>query len=173
VTVWSIQHAAVVKTLDHGCTLHGSWARVDPAFDMAYRWMCLQMHLRLGCPPPQLPPVWVWRDRPDLRRVAHLEPETPGVLLELDVDPEQVLWSDFDGWHFVLARDYVGDDRPEGAASDTDTRESWPRIFDLPAMAELFAKPGWVGPHHVQRVQGCVCEIQPADVVWATRFTAH
>jgi hypothetical protein len=55
------------------------------------------------------------------------------VLLTLDVAPERVLISDYEGWHFVLNRSYLGLDEVDFDNNESASNEaimlSWERIF--------------------------------------------
>ena len=47
-------------------------------------------------------PVWIWIKKPDMRHSGHFEGGTKCVRLTLEIDPKNVLGSDFDDWHCVL-----------------------------------------------------------------------
>ena len=96
-----------------------------------YNWMVDQMKKRLpnyNCEYP----IWLWLKRPDLRYGGHLEKGLRGVLLEVDIDENDVLLSDFIAWHCVLNNDFlsISEDEENGITNITK-EESWERIFDL------------------------------------------
>jgi len=46
---------------------------------------------------------------PDLRSCGHLPRGIPGIRLELEVEEERVLLSDFSMWHAVLNQTYLAE----------------------------------------------------------------
>lgn len=90
-----------------------------------YKWMYSQMTKRIKDFDNSM--IWVWTERPDLRRSGYLNKGEKGVLLEIGIDEEQVLLSDFEMWHNVLM------DMPITIYDDEDIEKekSWERIFDF------------------------------------------
>ena len=106
--VWTIQPVEVLARLTAARVLCVDLACVPKEFRCAYDWMCAQMKQRLHQYYGHFP-WWGWYSpRPDLRHSGHLERGTKGVRLELEIDPNEVLLSDFDAWHSVLNRGYLG-----------------------------------------------------------------
>ncbi|MBC7099393.1 DUF3841 domain-containing protein [Candidatus Bipolaricaulota bacterium] len=165
--VWTIQPVEVLEQLEAEEVLYADLAYIPEEFRHAYDWMRAQMKRRiLGYRGHY--PWWGWHSpRPDLRRSGHLPRGTQGVCLELELDPHEVLLSDFDVWHVVLNRGYLalGEDeeeewyqRLEAAVPDSrirplpepwwsDMLSSWERIFDLEALA---ASEYWRGERYIQ-----------------------
>ena len=166
--VWTIQSVEVLAQLKEERVLHADPVRVPKEFRQAYGWMRAQMKQRL----PHYDghhPWWGWYSpRPDLRHSGHLARGTQGMRLELELDPAEVLLSDFDAWHAVLNRGYLGfseaeDDawygRFEAAVPNrwtwpppepwySDILTSWERIFDLET---LTASEYWQSePRYIQ-----------------------
>lgn len=148
----------------------------------AYDWITAKLALQDTSPEPNALPVWVWQRfdsaRPDLRRHR---PYSPGVLLELEVNPARVLLSDFDLWHASLNGHLLGTDQEDKAFDlecqrrgfsghdtfwqDTELAEqvmkSWERCLDLDWYA-----PDWFGvPRDRKKIQGVIWEIRPEDLV--------
>lgn len=91
-----------------------------------YLWMISQMAKRVKEYNGEYP-IWLWTTRPDLRRSAHLERGTKGVLLEMIIPEERVLLSDFQAWHLVLMDIPILSYEEE----NIDKEKSWERIFDF------------------------------------------
>jgi len=166
--VWTIQPVEVLARLTAARVLYADPACVPKEFRCAYDWMRAQMGRCLPHYDGHFP-WWGWHTpRPDLRQSGHLPRGVQGVRLELEIDPNQVLLSDFDAWHSVLNRGYLGlseaeDDawygRFEAAIPNrwawplpepwySDILTSWERVFDLEALA---ASEYWQpGPRYIQ-----------------------
>ena len=105
----------------------------------SYNWMSQQMRMRISEPPHGVQyPVWLWhtwegnRKRPDMRKSAYAAPNTPIVLLTVEIPDEMVLLSDIDRWNIVMNGHYVAvgaDD--DSSHSLKEIYESWNRIFDV------------------------------------------
>ena len=61
---------------------------------------------------------------PDLRSSGHLQSGTLGIRLELQVDPTDVLLSDFDLWHYVLNYWYLPSSAKDGDKFERTLREA-------------------------------------------------
>lgn len=121
-------------------------------FAESYDWLVRQMEKRIG-PRPEgvIYPVWAWyqygnRQKPDLRseRWSNGSPGEKLACILLEVPDQEVLLSDFGGWHFVLGGLVpISDSEEESdqleAYLDTLTEkdqkaflsENWERIFDI------------------------------------------
>jgi len=115
--------------------LEGNKNYVYEEFLKAYLWMMNQMRKKLSLYNGEYP-VWLWLERPDLRCGGYLNPGEKGVLLEIYIDEERVLLSDFYLWHCVLNNDAVADDEDEWelirqGKSHITIEQSWERIFDV------------------------------------------
>lgn len=94
-----------------------------------YLWLVNQMCDRVGKQPDGVHfPVWAWHTynskhkKPDLRHRGYQEPGSKCVCMEIDIPSDQVLLSDFDGWHFVLGDFYYYQDDSE---EEFDRIEEW------------------------------------------------
>ena len=147
-------------------------------------------------------PIWVWqqwenraRRRPDLRAAGHLPKGTRGVRVEIQVQDNCVLLSDFDLWHYVLNYWYLPRTENEGEAFERrlaraglspvgcnhgnpphsarfrrEIEKSWERIFDL---SWTDAGHRIVFPLKKRSIQGTVWELLLTDVVEIKEFTAR
>jgi len=166
--VWTIQPVEVLAQLEEERVLYADPAYIPKEFRQPYNWMRAQMGRRLPCYDSHYP-WWGWHTpRPDLRQSGHLPHGTQGVRLELEINPIEVLLSDFDAWHGVLNSGYLGLNEEEDEAwyrrfeAAVPNRWSWPppepwysdiltsweRVFDLEALA---ASEYWQpGPRYIQ-----------------------
>jgi len=166
--VWTIQPVEILARLTAARVLYADPACIPKEFRHAYDWMRAQMGRCLPYYDGHFP-WWGWRTpHPDLRQSGHLPRGTQGVRLELEIDPNEVLLSDFDAWHSVLNRGYLGlseaeDEawyrRFEAAVPNrwvwpppepwySDILTSWERVFNLEALA---ASEYWQSePRHIQ-----------------------
>lgn len=166
--VWTIQSLTVLARLEKEQILYAEPAHIPEEFRQAYDWMRAQMERRIPGYGGHYP-WWGWYSpRPDLRQSGYLPRGTHGVRLELELDPAQVLLSDFDAWHVVLNRGYLALSEEEDeawyrrfamAVPDrwvwpppepwfSDIINSWERIFDLEALA---TSDDWgAGPRFIQ-----------------------
>ena len=108
--VWTIQTADVLRSLRRDGVWHANPPYIDEPWSNAYEWMSQQLAQRVGPSPHGVnTPVWVWRQWrnaerpiPDLRGRGHVPQGELGVRLELDIDPNRALFSDFEQWHYAL-----------------------------------------------------------------------
>ncbi len=187
--VWTIQPVEVLERLEAEQVLYADPARIPEEFRHAYDWMRAQMERRIPGYRGHYP-WWGWHSpRPDLRRSGHLPRGTRGVRLELELEPAEVLLSDFDAWHAVLNWGYLAlseDEeevwyrRFEAAVPDrfrrawplpepwwSDILSSWERIFELEALA---ASGYWRGERYIQATFEA---LRLADVRRCTPFVAR
>jgi hypothetical protein len=202
--VWTIlTRVAWEQMLRKGC-LRASRRHAEKDMLPSYDWIAGQMERRLSVPRPYKTavPIWVWvqwegqaRRRPDLRGGGHLPSGTPGIRLELEVQDDRVLLSDFDLWHYVLNYWYLPKTEAQGdaferklahaglslvgcnhsnplphAAFRRELEESWERIFDL-----SWTDPGYriTSPLKKRSIQGTLWELLATDVAAVTEFTAR
>jgi hypothetical protein len=201
--IWSILTEQAWDELQQKGRLAANSRHVDNEDLAAYAWMVSQMERRLTIPKPSddTMPIWAWwqwlgdRHRPDLRAGWHLPKGTRGVRVELHVENDRVLLSDFELWHYVLNYWYLPKSEKEGESFEKkltrvglsvhgcshqkplahvkfrrEVERSWERIFDL----------SWTDPEHniVHRardrsIQGTMWELLLEDVVDTTEFTAR
>jgi hypothetical protein len=193
VRIWTIQPAGLYEVLKAKHVLFVDGRRCARSFPHAYQWMIEQMRRRL--PPSKARfPWWGWyrydgirRPKPDLRASAHLPTGRRGVRIELCVDDNQVLLSDFINWHAVLNHGFLGRDETEHEQFRREEekvgcypwaqypeplrsriRTSWERIFDL-GTREHDGR----GRFHPTMIQATFWELRHKDVTDVTSFTAR
>lgn len=127
---------------------------------------------------------------PDLRASGHLPSGTVGVRLELDVDPDDVLLSDFELWHYVLNYWYLPRSLSDGnrferklqaqgscyyrskplpdANYHDEIVASWDRIF-----AVDWAQRGLASPRKKKSIQACMWQIRLDTVRRESEFKAR
>lgn len=131
-------------------------------------------------------PVWAWyridgkNARPNCRSNEYRQYQATE-LLELEVPDEQVLLSDFDGWHDVLNRCYHDGSKTEqeydeawswyeslqAEEQERVKRESWNGIFDIDPIIET----EWC--HRGLYVQAVFWEIKPEYIKKVTRLKGY
>ena len=121
--------------------LEGNKDYIWDYFLKAYSWMMDQMERRIPSYKGEFP-VWLWAERPDLRRGGYLNPDERGILLQVNIEEERVLLSDFESWHSVLMDGPVSDNEEEWEAIEQgkyhiSKEKSWERIFDIKKEKEI------------------------------------
>lgn len=185
--VWTIQPVEVLERVEAEQVLYADPTYILEEFRHAYDWMHVQMERRIPGYQGHYP-WWGWHSpRPDLRRSGHLPRGSRGVRLELELDPHEVLLSDFDAWHAVLNQGYLALSEEEDEAwyrqfeAAVPERWAWPlpepwrsailfsweRIFDLKVLA---ASEYWRGEHYIQATFEA---LRLADVRKCTPFVAR
>ena len=160
VRLWTIQPLHVWEKLRQMGAL---W--VDPGTDEfshefreSYDWMCRQMRRRL----PEYEghyPWWAYDYKLDLRSFRYQSGTGRQVLLELALPPEQVLFSAYGAWHFVLGPSYL----PyalDNEGWECEDNACWERIFDVDDLRDT------------NTIQACFERLELNDVVTVTEFTA-
>lgn len=134
----------------------------------SYHWMMEQMEKQLPNYEGEYP-IWVWTERPDLRRSAHLEKGMKGVLLKIELDEQDVLLSDFQAWHVVLNRTYFDLELDEDVRiiEDDEIEKSWEMIFELNTLKQ---HPNW-GPS--LDLQGVTGKISIEKIKYVKKFIAR
>lgn len=184
--VWTIQPYEVYQQLMKNGVFYCDPAKSENLeydnFQLAYKWMIQKMIKKVGLPPEGIrTPIWAWyrsnnftHKRPDFRRWKGFD---DAVCIELDVPEEQVLLSDFEGWHFVLndwfyssaTSDEEWDKCDKWFDSLNESKKvqvkekSWQRIFDITPRRGEWIQNGFA-------VQGCFWEIKKEQVRTAWRL---
>ena len=193
--LWTIQTEAAYRRLITDGQLIADAASCDPDFARPYEWMLGEMKRRLRSerPTPDAT-LWAWsrwdppsRNRPDLRSRGHLLPGASGYRIELDVNADDFLLSDFNLWHYVLnywyvptcerdndlfdskhnAHRYDWDHPPSPDVHDLIAK-SWDRIFDLDWWNEYVT-----GPPSERPVQATLWRIERSMVRCAQSFVGR
>lgn len=178
---WTVQAPDVMAVLRTGSVWRAGEARVEPSWIPAYRWMAGEMRDRLGAPAERSQmPIWVWcqwrgasRPRPDLRSPGHLPAGANGVRIEIELDEERVLRSDFGLWHYALNGWYLPQSLVDECEFDARPdrrriRPSWRRMFDLE-----WCDRRYTTARADKSIQGVIWELRPQDVRRSTGFVAR
>ncbi|MDQ1146528.1 hypothetical protein QE429_003355 [Bacillus sp. SORGH_AS 510] len=133
-TYWTIQTIDAWENAKQLGFLSGDPNKIWPEFSDAYNWMMQQMKKKIPKYTGEYP-IWLWTEKPDLRRYGHLNKGERGVLLKVEIEDSRLLLSDFMAWHSVIYNTYFFIDEDEDHLFYTSNRtaieESWQRIFDL------------------------------------------
>ncbi|KNY25486.1 DUF3841 domain-containing protein [Pseudobacteroides cellulosolvens] len=142
---YSIQDLNAWTEAQHRGYLIGNEKYVWEEFLRPYHWMMSQMLKRIPEYNEEYP-IWLWPEKPDLRRSGHMERGKKAILIEVELPDSKVLLSDFQAWHCVL-NDYPILDYDDEII---DMELSWERIFDLEYLRK---HPDW-GMLDIQGVTG-------------------
>lgn len=178
-TLWTIQHEDAFAELKRTGVLRADGAHLmfGGEYRRAYDWMAMQLRRRIGPPPEGARyPLWAWyqwegaRKRRDLRCSGYAPRGTPMVQLTFEIGEAEVLLSDFDAWHLVLAGDYLADselDWENFRGGEAETAASWERIFDLDRHT-----PGWDTPPQERSIQAVFWELRWSQIRKTEHFIA-
>lgn len=100
-------------------------------------------------------PVWLWIEKPVLRKRGYIEKGTEGVLVEVEIDTSSVLISDFMAWHSVLNDEFIVMSAEEEIMFENELinvlkEKNWERIF---CIEELRNNEFWKGKQLLQAVK--------------------
>jgi hypothetical protein len=196
--LWTIQPFAIWEALERSGELVATSEFVEKDYLFAYHWMVGQMIKRLAIRPHLgRMPIWAWyqyrgrnRRRPDLRSTAHLPRAMRGARIEFVAEPEEVLLSDFELWHYVLNCCYLPCSYQDEKCFEKELREtggrlqrdafygdvnlqrkmsdSWERIFHL-----NWHHRGYAAPLAHKSVQACLWSIKLEQVRRVSVFRAR
>jgi len=193
--LWKIISRPTYETSIHDGRLVCDDHFMEQDWRLAYEWMALQLTKRVVPSPADTRfPQWAWSQwegpeckRPDLRTFRHRVAPGEYVRLTLEIDPDRVLLSDFDEWHFplnnwylpfdeadakkfeqILVRDHVAFGGPHPPHIQNLIEASWHRIFDLGAEDPYGTRSK---PEH-QSIQATFWELFIDDVIDVTHFSS-
>ncbi|WP_041096416.1 DUF3841 domain-containing protein [Bacillus badius] len=167
-TYWTIQSAEEWDEIQRKSYLTGNPNFIYPEFIEAYQWIMKKMKQKIPSYQGEYP-VWLWIDRPDLRKNGHLNPKERGVLLKINIEETRVLFSDFEAWHFVLNKWYFDLEDFESDKSDFSQQElekSWEKIFDIDFLKQ---HPNW----GASTIQGVTNRIEVNEITLIKEFIAR
>lgn len=203
--LWTIQNEGAYEKFKDTRILRANDRFICEDMIFHYNWMVDQMKKRIGLPISEeiKYPIWAWyqwggikQKKPDLRFSGHLEKGTKGVLLELEVEPQNVLLSDFEDFNTILNYGYISDSEEEydsfynelerygyghyDLQSEDEENdildgfksrlyESWEKIFDL----EHERDERWTGRKVDQSIQATMWEVRWEQVVSVKHFIAR
>ncbi|ATF14877.1 DUF3841 domain-containing protein [Brevibacillus sp. HB1.4B] len=128
---WTLQNQEVWELARERGFLQGD--RKHAMFPKEYEWMIHQMKKRVAKYRGEYP-IWLWVDKPDLRRTGYFESGVQFVRIKVELDEQDVLLSDYDEWHMVLNNDFLANSEQEyeeyhQGKGTISKEESWERIF--------------------------------------------
>ncbi len=108
--LWSIQTIKAWEILSKKGIIYTDQRYIPNAFKEPYRWMSEQTESHIGnVPYKNAKPLWGWyqwsnnkKKKPDLRSSGLLSAGSKGVRIQIEINENEVLLSDFELWHFVL-----------------------------------------------------------------------
>ncbi|WP_315122009.1 DUF3841 domain-containing protein [uncultured Clostridium sp.] len=200
--LWTIQNKVAYKKFKDTGILRADKNFIYDDMLFYYSWMSDEMKKRIGLPTSENIeyPIWAWyqwkddkHKRPDLRCSGHLEKGAKGVLLELEVEEENVLLSDFFAFNSILNHGYIANSEEEfdkfydelesygynhqdlqstNIKSDILDQfklklfQSWEKIFDL----ERDVDEDWEGKNEDKPIQATMWKLKWEQVVSVKKF---
>jgi hypothetical protein len=179
IILYSVQSPLAVKKLERTGQLYGSKAHSTTEYLEAYSWLAKEMRKRL--PPVDRKvsvPLWAWycwegdfKNPCDLRRSCLVPRGTNAFRIKFRKPRNEVLLSDFDGWHSVLNKgfhsyilkelDAFDNLKVSPAKRKTLMEKSWMKIFDLNSTSKRDA---------VDSIQATFWNIKSNEVLDITEF---
>ena len=166
-TYWTIQSSEKWNEIQEKGYLTGNPNFIWSDFIGAYHWMMKKMSEYIPNYKGEYP-VWLWTEKPDLRRKGALNRGEEGILLKIDIEESRVLHSDFEAWHFVLNKHYFDLEQIEEDNREFDQSEiekSWEMIFDINS---LNGHPNW----GECTIQGVTNYIDLNEITFVRKFIA-
>lgn len=168
-TYWTIQSNEKWNEIQEKGYLTGNPNFIWLDFIEAYYWMMKKMSEYIPNYKGEYP-VWLWTEKPDLRKSGYLERGEEGILLKIDIEESRVLHSDFQAWHFVLMKEYfdleqIEEDNRQFVQSELE--KSWEMIFNIDY---LISHPNW--GERVCTIQGVTNYIDLSEITLLKKFIA-
>lgn len=167
-TYWTIQSIEKWIEIKKRGYLTANPDFIWPEFIEAYHWLMKKMNEKIPNYQGEYP-VWLWTDRPDLRKSGHLNRGERGVLLKIDIEEIRVLLSEFEAWHFVLNKwdfDLENFEDEKSNISQYELERSWEMIFNIDALTR---HPNW----GTCIIQGATNHIKLSEITLVKEFTAR
>ncbi|WP_307442942.1 MULTISPECIES: DUF3841 domain-containing protein [unclassified Paenibacillus] len=146
-------------------------------FSEQYKWMMKQMSIRLNKYNNEYP-IWVWLKKPDMRTGGFFRRGTRCVRIQLNLNEEDVLVSDFMDWHCVLNNNYLSDNEQDwdeyifaednGIDNDEIKQKSWEKIFHWNRIRDV----EWEGTEE-RVLQGVTGKIELNKIMNVEHFIAR
>ncbi|MDZ5472701.1 DUF3841 domain-containing protein [Bacillus sp. 31A1R] len=139
-----------------------------------YQWMMKQLAKTIPDYDGTTYPVWVWKRRPNRNEKPSFRKGNRGVILTLDIPDDQILWSCFHKWDFVMTEHPVTITEDEwnrfdqGQMSREEIEQTWERIFDFDLLRNI--DPEWNGVFDPNWIQGVTPRITMDQVKRVERF---
>jgi len=172
--VHTVKPLHIYKKMREDGFYSGNEKYVWPEFKSSYAWMMEQMKERLPHYDGLTYPVWLWHKRPDQNRPGMLLKGQKGVIITLDIPDEDILWSCFDSWHYVLNKWLLTQTEEEytqleDCFSEEEMISSWSYIFDFDWLKS--SEEDWLG-FDPEWIQGVTPRIEMKNVMKVNRFIA-
>lgn len=105
--LWTLQNEEVYNAImqegKYHCIESKSENLESRHFKRSYKWLVGEMEKRIGKAPKGIDyPVWAWLRKPDLRSKDYAPCKGIFYRIEFEIDPKDVLCTDFNHWHCVL-----------------------------------------------------------------------
>lgn len=157
-TYYTIQHKDAYKiALEKGYLEGNKDYLCDESFKESYKWMKEQYNSKIRNCDEEL--VWLWIEEHDDERLrkSYDNFTEEYVYLEVELDENSVLLSDFESWHFVLNNWFLAVDEQEDELFDKGelniTKEdSWQRIFNIDDDSEVQGVTGEINIKNIKRL---------------------
>ena len=173
--VYTVQTLAAYHKMREQGYLVGDKDYAWKEFIQSYKWMMKQMNHRIEGYNGIDYPIWVWKRRVNRNESALLPKGTKGVILTLEIPEDQILWSEFEGWHFVLNNDPFTESEEEWKIylenkDSFPVEKTWTKIFDFELLRSL--DNSWNGKFDEEWIQGVTPKITMDMIKKVTRFIA-
>lgn len=144
--LYTVQHKKqYLKSIEKGY-LEGDKDYICEHYIDAYHWMMSMMSIKMVNYGGEYP-VWYSDDIVFAKDIL----TENDILLEIELDNNEYLVSDFNSWHCVLNDYSLTKDEEEFEEDILNKEESWERIFDLDFLNQY---PEWIGEPLKQYVSG-------------------
>lgn len=145
-------------------------------FKQAYEWL-FEESKKIHKNWKEKRPVWTWLKKPDLRSWKYFQDDRKPkkvkmVLLELLVDENEVVVSDFDTWHCVLNCSLYTESDKEW----DDFHEKYGKYDKIPKAGLKILKNSWqrcLNPNPKDHKQGTIEQIREDQIVKVTNFYTY
>lgn len=177
--LWTIQPFEVLESIRLTGVYHCDFSRsMLSDYEEQYGWLVKAMKARIGDPPEGVSyPVWAWYMWEGVRKPPNLHGEHFGngrkgdrlVCMEIDIQEENVILSDFDSWSIILLHGLLSDSEEEdkrqeheyNSLSDKERKKyrdkNWEQVFDL-----TYVDNGWV--HRGDSIQATFWELRKENI---------
>lgn len=170
ITAWTFVPKAIIDDVLSGKsqTCPMEFSDQEPLFRLAYEWMKDAMdEAGVKGREPGINPWWCWiQTSADQTCPTDVEPDDTSVLLELSLDPKDVLLSDFDMWHVPLNY-WLNGEGDEAEAFEKKLELAGLNIYKNKPLPEPFhasVQASWRDIFCLDRVNGYTCELKDKTI---------
>mgnify|MGYP003407024610 FL=1 len=170
ISAWTFVPKTIVGDVLSGklqtCSME--FSEQDPLFQLAYAWMKDAMdEAGIKGREPGMNPWWCWiRMGADQIKPTDLQADEASVLLELSLDPKDVLLSDFDMWHVPLNY-WLNAEGAEEESFENELKLAGLNIFEDKPLPEPFhtrVQASWRDVFCLDRVNGYTGELKDKSI---------